>query len=238
VSPLRAVVFDLFGTLVSEFPLTDWDAHFVEMGRIVGADPAQLRAGWEATAIERQTGKLGGIAENVREICRRLGVEPEDDAVRRALAVRWKLYERYFRPLPGAVETVRAVRERGYRTALVSMCAPDAPEMWHRSPFAGLMDAEVFSCEAGLRKPDPAIYLLAAGRLGVEPSACLYVGDGSYGELRGATEVGMTAVLVRDPAERDGTYLRPGVEPWDGATISRIDDVVRLVGVSSNGPAT
>jgi hypothetical protein len=48
----------------------------------------------------------------------------------------------------------------------------------------------------------------------------------------------MTAVLVRDPAERDGTYLRPGIEPWDGATISSIDEVVRLVGISSNGPAT
>jgi putative hydrolase of the HAD superfamily len=102
--------------------------------------------------------------------------------------------------------------------------------MWHRSPFAGLMDAEVFSCESGLRKPDPAIYLLSAKRLGVDPSACLYVGDGSYGELRGATEVGMTAVLVRDPAEAEGTYLRPEVEPWDGTTVPSIADVVAFVG--------
>ena len=223
-----AVVFDLFGTLVSEFPVSDWDAHFVEIGRIVGADPVRLRAAWEETAIERQTGKLGDIEQNVREICRRVGAEPDDRAVRAALGVRWRLYDRYFRPLPGALEAVRGVRDRGCRTALVSMCAPDAPGMWHRSAFAGLMDAEVFSCEAGLRKPDPAIYLLAAERLAVEPDACLYVGDGSYGELRGATEVGMTAVLVRDPREVEGMYLRPGVESWSGARISSIRDVVAI----------
>jgi putative hydrolase of the HAD superfamily len=230
VTRFRAVVFDLFGTLVSEFPLTDWEAHFVQMGEILRADPVRLRAVWEQTAIERQTGKLGDIERNLREICRLVGVEPDDEAVRDALAVRRKLYDRFFRPLPGALEAVRGVREHGCRTGLVSMCAPDAPGMWHRSPFAGLMDAEVFSCESGLRKPDPAIYLLSAKRLGVEPSACLYVGDGSYGELRGATEVGMTAVLVRDPAEAEGIYLRPEVEPWDGTTVPSIADVVAFVG--------
>lgn len=199
------------------------------MGRALGADPARLRAAWEETAIERQTGKLGDIERNVREISRRLGLDPDDEAVREALAARTRLYDVYFRPLPGAVEAVRAVREMGCRTALVSMCAPDAPEMWERSPFAGLMDTEVFSCESGLRKPDPAIYLLAAERLAVEPSACLYVGDGSYGELRGATEIGMTAVLVRDPDEAEGTYLRPDFEPWDGATVVSVGDVPAVV---------
>ena len=231
----RAVVFDLFGTLVGEFPLTDWEAHFVEMAEILRADRVRLRAVWEETAIERQTGTLGDIEQNLREICRRVGVEPDDEAVRGALEVRMALYDRHFRPLPGTLEAVRGVRERGCRTGLVSMCAPDAPGMWHRSPFAGLMDAEVFSCEAGVRKPDPAIYLLAADRLGVEPAACLYVGDGSYGELRGAREVGMTAVLVRDPDEPEGTYLRPEMEAWDGAAISRIGEVMRFV---SGQPST
>jgi putative hydrolase of the HAD superfamily len=229
VRRFRAVVFDLFGTLVSEFPRMDWDTHLANMARILGADRARLGTAWEETAIARQTGQLGDIEQSVREVCRRLGVQPDDASLQQVLAVRRRLYDRYFRPLPGALDAVRGVRERGCRTALISMCAPDAPEMWHRSAFAGLMDAEVFSCQAGLRKPDPAIYLLAAERLAIEPPACLYVGDGSYGELRGAAAVGMTAVLVRDPAEAEGTYLRPGLEAWDGPTISTIGDVVPFV---------
>ena len=63
--------------------------------------------------------------------------------------------------------------------ALISMCAPDTPELWRAGPLAGYVDVEVFSSEVGLRKPQPEIYLLECERLGVEPGACLYVGDGA-----------------------------------------------------------
>jgi len=54
----------------------------------------------------------------------------------------------------------------------------------------------VFSCEVGLAKPDPAIYHLAAARLGVEPAECLFVGDGGSDELSGAGAAAMTPVLL------------------------------------------
>jgi putative hydrolase of the HAD superfamily len=40
-----------------------------------------------------------------------------------------------------------------------------------------LYDGFVASCDVGLRKPDPAIYALAAGIAGVQPSECLYIDD-------------------------------------------------------------
>jgi putative hydrolase of the HAD superfamily len=104
------------------------------------------------------------------------------------------------------------------------MCAPDAPAMWRASPLGGTVDVELFSCDVGLRKPDPEIYLLATERLGVAPQTCLYVGDGSYRELSGATAVGMRPVLIRDPAE-EAEMLRPEVEEWEGTTI---DDLRRI----------
>ena len=220
-----AVVFDLFGTLVSEFPTKDWGEQFIQLGSALGVDPVALRREWDASAIDRQTGRLGDIRDNLRTIARRAGGDPSERQLEQAIAVRAAIYDRFFRPLPGALETVRWVRQAGYRTALVSMCAPDTPPLWHASEFAGLVGVEVFSCEVGLRKPEPDIYLVATQRLGVEPSACLYVGDGSYGELRGATEIGMLAVLVRDPHEVEGSMLRPGAEPWDGATIASIGDL-------------
>jgi putative hydrolase of the HAD superfamily len=225
-----AVVFDLFGTLVSEFPLAEWSAQFGRLAEALGVETAALRRAWEETAIERQTGRLGDIRRNVRENAERAGGRaPTEAQIDAAIAVRGQLYDRYFAPLPGALETVRWVRDHGYRSALVSMCAPDAPERWRASPFAGLVDAEVFSCEVGHRKPHPEIYLAACDALGVEPSKCLYVGDGSYGELRGAAATGMTAVLVRDPAEADGTMLRPEYEDWSGTTIDAIDELATLL---------
>jgi putative hydrolase of the HAD superfamily len=232
-----AVVFDLFGTLVSEFPLLEWSGQFERLADALGVETAALRRAWDQSAIERQTGRLGDIGRNLRVNAERArGPTPTEEQIDAAIAVRGELYDRYFVPLPGALEVVRWVRDNGYRSALVSMCAPDTPELWRASPFAGLIEVEVFSCEVGHRKPEPAIYLAASDRLGVPPARCLYVGDGSYGELRGAAAVGMTAVLVHDPSEVEGTMLRPQFEAWDGTTIDAIGDVPALLERGAPGP--
>lgn len=225
----RAVVFDLFGTLVPEFPLAEWDRMFHEMASALGVDLQAFRREWDATMIERQTGLLGDVEGNVRTICARLGVAPEPVQLAAALEVRVSLYRRWFRPQPGAVETLRWLREHAYHTALISMCAPDTPPLWRASPLRDLIDVLVFSSEAGLRKPDPAIYLRATDGLGVDPAHCLYVGDGSYRELSGASAVGMHPVLIRDPAEGDRAVLRPDAETWDGPAIRSVGEVLRLL---------
>lgn len=210
-----------------EFPLADWERMFAEMAEALGMDLEAFRRGWRETIIERQTGGFRTVEENVRAICERAGLRPGEDGVARAVAARRRLYEERFHPRPGAVETLTWLRERGYRTALVSMCAPDAPGFWRASPLAGLVEVLVFSCEVGLRKPDPRIYLAAAEGLGVEPSACLYVGDGGYRELTGAQAVGMHPVRIVDAAE--GEVLRPDPDDWRGPTISSLLELRTLL---------
>jgi putative hydrolase of the HAD superfamily len=146
-----------------------------------------------------------------------------------ALEVRGRLYAKWFTPTVGALETLRWLRDERHPTALISMCAPDAPPLWRTSPFAGLVDVEVFSSEVGLRKPDAEIYLHACERLGVEPSTCLYVGDGSYRELSGAAAVGMHPVLILDPAIDPDTISRPDVEEWAGPRIGSLAEVPSLL---------
>jgi FMN phosphatase YigB (HAD superfamily) len=51
---------------------------------------------------------------------------------------------------------------------------------------------------AGAAKPDAAIYRFAAGRLGVAPGRCLYVGE-DPAEVRGAEAAGMAAILKPIP---------------------------------------
>jgi putative hydrolase of the HAD superfamily len=40
-------------------------------------------------------------------------------------------------------------------------------------------DVAVFSCDVGLAKPDPAIYRVAADRLGADPTDCVFIGGGA-----------------------------------------------------------
>lgn len=228
MSRVKAVVFDLFGTLVPEFPLGVWEGMFEGMAAVLGADLGAFRRAWDDTIVGRQTGGFRDMAENVEAICGRLGLEPSQEEVRRALRLREDLYDEWFRPQPGAVETLRTLREREMPVALCSNCALDAPALWAASPLGGLIDVLVFSSEVGLRKPDPAIYLLTAEHLGVEPSACLFVGDGANRELSGAASVGMTSALIRDDSE-DGPMPRPERNDWEGLRIRSIPEVLDLL---------
>ncbi len=220
-------MFDLFGTLVPEYTKAEFYATVDAIADAVGADRAAFRDGWIATAGRRQTGGFATIEDNVAAVCSELRIEADPAAIERGLAPRAEMYARRFHPRDGAVHTLRTLRDRGYPLALVSMCAPDTPALWLATELASLVDVTVFSCEVGLRKPDAAIYRLAADRLGVEPPACVYVGDGAYGEMNGAAAVGMHPYLLVDPEIVDpGAMLTPERDAWDGPTIAHLSELL------------
>lgn len=63
-------------------------------------------------------------------------------------------------------------------------------------------DAAVISEEVAVAKPDVAIFRLAAGRLGVDPAAVLFVGDDPDTDIAGASAAGMRTAWVTGPAGR------------------------------------
>ena len=230
MATFEAVIFDLYGTLVPEFPRSDFYLTVDRMALELGADAESFREAWNRTAIGRQTGVFPTMADNIRVVCDELGLdEPSEADLERALAPREAMYARWFHPRDGALETLGELRGRGLPLGLISMCAPDTPAMWRASELAGTVDVEVFSSEVGLRKPDPAIYLYACDRLGIEATACLFCGDGAYGELTGAEAVGMTAVEIRDPAIDVREQLRPEGEDWTGAHVADLRELLAMV---------
>lgn len=226
---IEAVVFDLFGTLVPEFSKREFFECVRDMARELGADQERFEDAWTQTAEARQTGGFATVEENVRQICATLGVDPPADAVAVALDLRNELYRTWFHPRRGALDTLLELKVRGYPIGLVSMCAPDAPAMWRASALAPFIDVEVFSSEVGLRKPDAAIYRLAADGLGVDAAACVYCGDGAYGELSGAEAVGMTPYLLADPAVDPEESLTPEREDWGGARVSDLRELLAFL---------
>jgi HAD superfamily hydrolase (TIGR01509 family) len=94
-------------------------------------------------------------------------------------------------PLPGAVEFVRAVQSRGMRTAVAT--SADRVKMEGNLREIGLavadFDAVVTGDDVARKKPDPEIFLVAAGRIGLEPAHCLVVEDAPNG-VRAAKAAG------------------------------------------------
>jgi epoxide hydrolase-like predicted phosphatase len=89
------------------------------------------------------------------------------------------------------VDGVRALHERGVRTALVSNSW--GTRRYPRELLAELFDGIVISGEEGVRKPDPRMYELGAQRAGVAPSECVFVDDLAF-NLDPARALGMAAV--------------------------------------------
>ena len=94
-------------------------------------------------------------------------------------------------PDEAMLEAVRRAKRAGVRTGLLSNSWGEAG--YDRSIFAELFDATVISGEEGIRKPDPAIYALAAQRLGLPAERIVYVDD-LPGNLKPARALGMRTV--------------------------------------------
>jgi epoxide hydrolase-like predicted phosphatase len=103
-------------------------------------------------------------------------------------------------PDEAMLAAVRRAGEAGIRTGLVSN-SWGAGLAYDESLLDELFDAVVISGDVGMHKPEPAIYLLAAERLGVGVEQCVFVDD-LRENCQGAEKVGMTAVLHRGA---DGT---------------------------------
>jgi epoxide hydrolase-like predicted phosphatase len=90
------------------------------------------------------------------------------------------------------VEAVRDVRQAGVPTALLSNSW--GIEYYPRDLLGELFDQVVISGEVGLRKPDRAVFLLAAERLGLPPLRCVFVDD-TKGNVKAAEAVGMRGIV-------------------------------------------
>ena len=214
----EAVIFDLWQTLVP-WPSEAALALYGEMADAVGAPREQFTDAWHSHRPVRETGP---IADSVRWVLDQLGVDADPQVV---VAMRRDWTRSNLEPRPDAVPTLQALRNRGLKVGLITVCSTEVGELWESTPFGGLFDATVFSCEVGLSKPDPRIYKLCCEQLGVQPAACVFVGDGANDELPGAEDVGMMAVQLRAPGEE---LTEPG-KKWRGKAIERLGEVLELL---------
>jgi HAD superfamily hydrolase (TIGR01509 family) len=97
---------------------------------------------------------------------------------------------------PQVVQIARSLG-REYSLGLLSNATASLADMLvGRFALGGLFEVVVISALVGLRKPDPAIYYLAAERAGVPPAACLFIDDKERNTVAAAS-VGMATVTFR-----------------------------------------
>ena len=221
------MVFDLFNTLTVPVDRSAYYASLVEMARAVGAEPETFIQGWSDDWRERFGGAHPTTQACVRAVCEAIGTPADEMAVAEAAQVRIDFARRTLEPRADAVATLAKVRALRLRTGLISDCSPDVPLLWATTPFAQAIEEPLFSCDEGLIKPDPALFVRACERLGAAPRACVYVGDGGNRELSGAADVGMRAILITTPAE-SAAYSSERAS-WPGEAIEALSELPGLI---------
>jgi len=98
------------------------------------------------------------------------------------------------------VHRIRRLHDDGMRLALLTNNVKEFGDAWRATfPVDDLFGVVVDSSEVALRKPDPRIYELACERVGVGPTAAVFLDDNDE-NVAAAAALGMETVLVgRDP---------------------------------------
>ncbi|MEV0274415.1 HAD family hydrolase [Hamadaea sp. NPDC050747] len=224
---MRAIVFDYYGTLSNPAGESERRELYSRTGEVLGIDGGVFWAAMVDSFRERIVGAYGDTRATLLAMARHCGIEPSDEVLTAALQAQLDGARQTHRPRPDAVKTLTALRERGFRLALMSDCSSELVEDWPNNPFAPLIDAPVFSWREQVRKPASALYAAAASRLGVTPADCWYVGDGGGRELRGAYDAGMRPVLVTNAAHPEAAQHR--ADPDEHIPDHSVDDLPELL---------
>jgi putative hydrolase of the HAD superfamily len=195
---IRAVIFDFGGVILTSpfeaFARYERDNGLPEglLRRINATDPDTNA--W--ARLERNEVDHAGFAELYEAEARAGGHEIDGRAVLALLVGEIR---------PAMVEALRRCHDR-LKTALLTnnFVLPDAPGQARAegpmAELADLFDVVIESSNAGLRKPDTAIYELVCHELGVAPREAVFLDDLGV-NLKPARAMGMTTIKVDQPDE-------------------------------------
>ena len=225
MSMVRAVLFDLFETLITESGTRPAGVSSLAPG--LGCEREAFRRHWKSVRPAVTVGRLS-FSQALSDIAARLGKRAEPATLQQMRDQRIRAKRKAFSHIEHQVLTMLDhLRSRQLRLGIVSNCFAEDVAAWPRCALASRVDCSVFSCEVGLAKPDAGIYLEATRRLGTEVSETWFIGDGAEEELRGAEQAGLRAFKALWFLRR-WPHLREEPPPTD-ASVASVGELVSLV---------
>lgn len=195
----RAVLWDMDGTLIDseKFHWVSWRNTMANEGVTITHEQFLASFGQRNDSI----------------IPRWLGDASTPERVERIAKAKEELYRHLVRrdgisPLPGVASWVHRLHEQGWLQAIASAAPRPNIEVVLEALSAAHYFQGIVSAEDVRRgKPDPAVYLIAASRVGASPDRCIVVEDAAAG-IEGARRAGMRSIGVN----HNGKHLAADVE--------------------------
>ncbi len=194
---LKAVIFDMDGTLLDSEPL--W----------LRADLAMVASYGGFMREEEHDGCIGmGAVNFVNFVKKKYGITAK---ARDMLAFQKQVYLELAREniqaFPEMVSFARQIKSRGLKTAIASGSSRDIiEETTKEAGIRELFPLRLSTEDAGRGKPAPDVFLMAAKSLNLLPEECLVMEDSPHG-VEAAERAGMTCAATPLPTVADPENL-------------------------------
>jgi len=225
-SPLRLVLFDVDGTLVDhEGAAAAAVEHWLRTNHWADAETiAGLVSDWDAIAERHfpayragRTTFQGQRRLRLRDFLPRVGIDPSgwpDERLDNIFNTYLVAYEAAWRPFPDAERCLGSLRRVAQIAVLSNGNQGQQEEKVSRTGLGRYIDVVMTSDQLGVAKPDPRVFELACGRLGVPTRAAVYVGDQLEVDALAAAVAGLRGIWLN----RAGATVPSGVEAIDNLT--------------------
>jgi 2-haloacid dehalogenase len=201
---VKALLFDVQGTATDFHSTVCGEAQRISAGRYPSVDWPDVvrrwRASYFATLDAMQSGHDGWVSvhsvyrEALDTVLDESGAAGFSGAEREELTLAWQRLMPWPDVVPGLT------RLKGAFT-LATLSNADVAAVVNISKRAGLPWDAVFAAEmAGVFKPDPAIYRMAATYLGLDPAEIMMVASHKY-DISAAARLGFQTAFVARPLE-------------------------------------
>lgn len=208
---IEAIFLDVGNTLriVVEDPAFQENARQQLMSLVEAQEPPdvffeQLEARWKQY---RSQSKVTLMEASESELWTRWLLPHYPAAKIRPLAGRltrlWRDHDGRHIPRADARETIVELHRRGYLLGIIAntITETEIPDWMESDGVTDYFQTVILSSRVGYRKPDPAIYWLAARKIGVEPIKCAYLGDNPVRDVEGTRAAGFgMMILFEEPA--------------------------------------
>jgi beta-phosphoglucomutase len=208
---IKAILFDLDGVLVDtlHYHYLAWQKMFADLGASVSEHSVLLHEGRTSSEILPILMQEAGIA---------IPAEKHDVFIDMKRAYYRRIVDVQF--YDGAIEVVRALKERGFKVAIVTACAQKTMRKSLSEEHRSLFDLIQTGDDVPRAKPNLDPYDLARRKLGLQPGECVVVENAPLG-IESARAAGIYCIAIETTLPRK--YL-------DGADYY-ISDIRELLGV-------
>lgn len=189
---IKAIIFDLFETLVTEANSVKMTSFKIaEMLKVPYDEYKKLVSGLRNS---RYRGDYPNFSDVLIYVFTTLDLHYDIDLIKSIAAERETCKSQCFCNISNEIiYMLNELKKRNLKLILVSNASREEIKEFYNCKLAAYFDEVIFSYEIGYIKPEPEIYNEACNRIGVMPENCIFIGDGGSNELTGAENIGMKA---------------------------------------------